>query len=75
MGTEVSAKYRGAFCEATIKHVKKLIKIRVSDIDDAGGAVLKSIPGFKLPKYTALLQYIPPAFNFKILGIKNVYCK
>ena len=30
VGTEVSAKYRGAFCEATIKHVKKLIKIRVS---------------------------------------------
>ncbi|KAL5272779.1 hypothetical protein ACHWQZ_G000823 [Mnemiopsis leidyi] len=30
VGTEVSAKYRGAFCEATIKHVKKLIKIRIA---------------------------------------------
>lgn len=29
-GTEVSAKYKGAFCEATVKEVKKLVKCRVS---------------------------------------------
>ena len=28
-GTEVSAKYRGAFCEANIKSVKKLVKCKV----------------------------------------------
>lgn len=28
-GTEVSAKYRGAFCEATIKIVKKMVKCKV----------------------------------------------
>jgi len=30
IGTEVSAKYRGAFCEATIKVAKKLVKCKVS---------------------------------------------
>ena len=29
VGTEVSAKYRGAFCEATIKVAKKLVKCKV----------------------------------------------
>lgn len=31
VGTEVSAKYRGAFCEATIKIAKKLVKCKVSN--------------------------------------------
>lgn len=31
VGTEVSAKYRGAFCEATIKVAKKLVKCKVSE--------------------------------------------
>lgn len=30
MGTDVSAKYRGAFCEAKIKTVKRLVKVKVS---------------------------------------------
>ena len=29
VGTEVSAKYRGAFCEATIKIAKRLVKCKV----------------------------------------------
>jgi hypothetical protein len=29
-GTEVSAKYKGAFCEATVKDVKKLVKCKVN---------------------------------------------
>uniref|UniRef100_A0A8D1FPS5 AT-rich interactive domain-containing protein 4A n=1 Tax=Sus scrofa TaxID=9823 RepID=A0A8D1FPS5_PIG len=29
VGTEVSAKYRGAFCEAKIKTVKRLVKVKV----------------------------------------------
>ncbi|XP_062502403.1 AT-rich interactive domain-containing protein 4B-like isoform X2 [Corticium candelabrum] len=29
-GTEVSAKYKGAFCEATVKEVKKLVKCKVN---------------------------------------------
>lgn len=29
MGTDVSAKYRGAFCEAKIKTVKRLVKVKV----------------------------------------------
>lgn len=33
VGTEVSAKYRGAFCEASIKTVKKHVKCKVSIID------------------------------------------
>ena len=32
VGTEVSAKYRGAFCEATIKVAKKLVKCKVSPL-------------------------------------------
>jgi len=31
VGTEVSAKYRGAFCEAKIKSVKKNVIFRVGD--------------------------------------------
>ena len=30
MGTDVSAKYRGAFCEASVKVVKKHVKCKVS---------------------------------------------
>ena len=30
VGTEVSAKYRGAFCEAKVKKVVKSVKVRVS---------------------------------------------
>ena len=29
VGTEVSAKYRGAFCEAKVKKIVKAIKIKV----------------------------------------------
>ncbi|PNI83596.1 ARID4A isoform 4 [Pan troglodytes] len=28
VGTDVSAKYRGAFCEAKIKTVKRLVKVK-----------------------------------------------
>ena len=31
VGTDVSAKYRGAFCEANVKVVKKLVKCKVSE--------------------------------------------
>ena len=30
VGTDVSAKYRGAFCEAKVKIVKKFVKCKVS---------------------------------------------
>ena len=30
VGTDVSAKYRGAFCEAKIKTVKRMVKVKVS---------------------------------------------
>lgn len=30
MGTDVSAKYRGAFCEAKIKTVKRMVKVKVT---------------------------------------------
>ena len=39
VGTEVSAKYRGAFCEATIKVAKKLVKCKVS-----GGEAFLHVP-------------------------------
>lgn len=32
VGTDVSAKYRGAFCEAKIKTVKRLVKVKVRDL-------------------------------------------
>ena len=35
VGTEVSAKYKGAFCEATIKIAKKLVKCKVSLLSKA----------------------------------------
>lgn len=31
VGTEVSAKYKGAFCEAKVRKVVKSIKCKVSD--------------------------------------------
>lgn len=33
VGTEVSAKYRGAFCEATVKVAKKQVKCKVQQLD------------------------------------------
>ena len=33
-GTEVSAKYRGAFCEAKVKKVTKIVKCKVSHVVD-----------------------------------------
>ncbi|XP_018424513.1 PREDICTED: AT-rich interactive domain-containing protein 4B-like [Nanorana parkeri] len=35
VGTEVSAKYRGAFCEAKIKSTKRLVKVKVTFRKDA----------------------------------------
>ncbi|XP_069494193.1 AT-rich interactive domain-containing protein 4A [Ambystoma mexicanum] len=35
VGTDVSAKYRGAFCEAKIKTVKRLVKVKVILKDDS----------------------------------------
>lgn len=32
VGTDVSAKYRGAFCEAKIKTVKRMVKVKVSSV-------------------------------------------
>lgn len=32
VGTDVSAKYRGAFCEAKIKTAKRLVKAKVSHV-------------------------------------------
>lgn len=34
VGTDVSAKYRGAFCEAKIKTVKRMVKVKVSSPAD-----------------------------------------
>jgi len=39
IGTEVSAKYKGAFCEAKIKHVSRLVKCRVN-IKSSGSSVV-----------------------------------
>lgn len=35
VGTDVSAKYRGAFCEAKIKTVKRLVKVKVRESTNA----------------------------------------
>lgn len=35
VGTDVSAKYRGAFCEAKIKTVKRLVKVKVRDLSES----------------------------------------
>ncbi|RWS07385.1 hypothetical protein B4U79_10324 [Dinothrombium tinctorium] len=40
IGTEVSAKYKGAFCEAKIKKVVRTVKCRVTFKNNAGSAVI-----------------------------------
>lgn len=40
VGTPVSAKFKGAFCEATIKSVKKSVKCKVQFKDGSGSAVI-----------------------------------
>ncbi|XP_077073483.1 AT-rich interactive domain-containing protein 4B isoform X3 [Siphateles boraxobius] len=40
VGTDVSAKYRGAFCEAKIKTAKRLVKAKVTFKPDASTAVV-----------------------------------
>ncbi|EDO38118.1 predicted protein, partial [Nematostella vectensis] len=39
VGTEVSAKYRGAFCEASIKTIKKLVKCKIQYKNNTTGTV------------------------------------
>ncbi|CAM9913814.1 unnamed protein product [Lampetra planeri] len=41
VGTDVSAKYRGAFCEAKIKSVKKLVKVKVLFKQDSSSHVVQ----------------------------------
>ncbi|KAG7460364.1 AT-rich interactive domain-containing protein 4A isoform X1 [Solea senegalensis] len=41
VGTDVSAKYRGAFCEAKIKTVKRLVKVKVTLKGDSASQVVQ----------------------------------
>lgn len=43
VGTDVSAKYRGAFCEAKIKTVKRLVKVKVRPVGTGRPSVLLSM--------------------------------
>lgn len=45
VGTDVSAKYRGAFCEAKIKTVKRLVKVKVRPAGTGRPGVLLSMLG------------------------------
>lgn len=42
VGTDVSAKYRGAFCEAKIKTAKRLVKAKVSHISKCARSKIKN---------------------------------
>ncbi|XP_064192539.1 AT-rich interactive domain-containing protein 4A isoform X3 [Anguilla rostrata] len=41
VGTDVSAKYRGAFCEAKIKTVKRMVKVKVVHKGDSSSQVVQ----------------------------------
>ncbi|KAJ8291147.1 hypothetical protein GJAV_G00021900 [Gymnothorax javanicus] len=41
VGTDVSAKYRGAFCEAKIKTVKRMVKVKVMHKADSSSQVVQ----------------------------------
>ncbi|XP_043929512.1 AT-rich interactive domain-containing protein 4A [Protopterus annectens] len=41
VGTDVSAKYRGAFCEAKIKSVKRLVKVKVFLKEDSSNQLVQ----------------------------------
>ncbi|CAK6983068.1 hypothetical protein LDENG_00256750%2C partial, partial [Scomber scombrus] len=41
VGTDVSAKYRGAFCEAKIKTVKRMVKVKVNLKGDSTSQVVQ----------------------------------
>ncbi|XP_073441796.1 AT-rich interactive domain-containing protein 4A isoform X3 [Dendrobates tinctorius] len=41
VGTDVSAKYRGAFCEAKIKTVKRLVKVKVTLKQDSSSQLVQ----------------------------------
>lgn len=43
VGTDVSAKYRGAFCEAKIKTAKRLVKAKVSHISKCSWSKIKNV--------------------------------
>lgn len=43
VGTDVSAKYRGAFCEAKIKTAKRLVKAKVSHISKCSSSNIKNV--------------------------------
>ncbi len=40
IGTQVSAKYKGAFCEATVRSVNKQVRIRVTFRNGLGSSVV-----------------------------------
>lgn len=44
VGTDVSAKYRGAFCEAKIKTVKRLVKVKVRPVGTGQLLSMLSVP-------------------------------
>ena len=63
-GTEVSAKYRGAFCEASIKSVKKLVKCKVIAFHKVTNECRLLVVNFIL--YCVVMDFVSGWFLFKV---------
>lgn len=55
VGTDVSAKYRGAFCEAKIKTAKRLVKVKVCSFPVNFSEKLMDILNAITCRYTLLM--------------------
>uniref|UniRef100_A0A8C4QSI0 ARID domain-containing protein n=1 Tax=Eptatretus burgeri TaxID=7764 RepID=A0A8C4QSI0_EPTBU len=56
VGTDVSAKYRGAFCEAKIKTVKRLLKLKVTYKHDSSTQMVQDDQVLGLPRVGAIVE-------------------
>ncbi len=68
MGTEVSAKYKGAFCEAKVKKVMRQVKCRVTFKQVNITFVLRSLVSFFIFSFFFALKFSDVKFRFG-------YCK
>ncbi|EEC15434.1 hypothetical protein IscW_ISCW010712 [Ixodes scapularis] len=72
VGTDVSAKYRGAFCEAKIKKVNRMVKCRVTFKNNHGTHVIPDdhIKGGTLRTLDQLPLTNPEHFGTPVMGSK-----
>lgn len=78
VGTDVSAKYRGAFCEAKIKTAKRLVKVKVCNLLITRNVGFKFLAFVMFPVFVLVprLNVVPEIGSIwiKVVTLKG-FCK